>query len=341
MVRWGALIGCVLGVVGSAWAGQVWLNEDLYYGLDRTDLMVAGRVQQIELDKPKRMNDYGLTFEFVVQRVVWGGYIPEGKTLRFAHRPFIWPVDAVPQDQGTFCILMLRRDGAADPEAHWVQAVVAGSSAPPETLTSREAVRHYLVEQLLGEIQAQTPAARRRALIHQVRPILRADEAAPLVPLAEEKDPWLRRAAIGALTDVTHDPKYAALAAEDLRELQDQAERHAAQYRDYSFLTVYRWKPERPRQPLLPIFRAVAEHEPQTPWDFEHGLVPLCEYATRDDLALLWRYRDSKKAGYDRLALLAISRVLNLGIKTKDIDTDEGAVRERIRAALVKAAVVP
>jgi hypothetical protein len=60
MARWGALTGCVLGVVGAAWAGQVWLNDDLYYALDRTDLVVAGRVQQIELNKPRRMNDYGL-----------------------------------------------------------------------------------------------------------------------------------------------------------------------------------------------------------------------------------------------------------------------------------------
>ena len=73
----------------------------------------------------------------------------------------------------------------------------------------------------------------------------------------------------------------------------------------------------------------------------EHGLVPLCEYATRDDLALLWRYRDCKEARYVRATLLSISRVLNLGIKTKDIDTDESAVHERVRAALVKAGVVP
>jgi hypothetical protein len=212
-------------------------------------------------------------------------------------------------------------------------------------VNSVEELRRLLVKELLAEQATEKDARRREALIHLATPFLRGGDVAPLAPLLNDRDEWLRRVALAALIDATRSQRYVALGAKDLTDflaghdpsgtISDGGETYGTEWRlfdfAYGFLGEYRDDARDAFAPFLPLYRVLAAHG-RSARDVERLAVgPLAALGTKTDVPLLFSYCDSKSTTTRWQVRQGIGRILGLKLSADDAQAD-AAVRRAVAA---------
>jgi hypothetical protein len=187
------------------------LDHALYAGHE-PKLVVAGRIVEVTTtEREWRPRVSRIVLE--IERVVQGPPSEEGRRLAVDLHSFDWPSALVRPEAGTDCALVLRREHG---DQLYTVVPVDGAAAVPHARDGEHTMR-ILTREILSVLAKETSPARQRLLILQVAPILRADEAHGLDAYLKSGDPWLRRAALAALTYATGSEPYLRLAAEDVQ----------------------------------------------------------------------------------------------------------------------------
>lgn len=211
----GKLITCLslcLLVNGSAFAGIGYRN--ISYRNERLDhalypkhspkLVIAGEIQAI---KGRMYYDRELSFD--VEEVILGDPALAHTSVTVPTAAFAWPEDLVRHAAGSYCILVL--DGKR------LAAVAPAARGHRRVATDQIGALRILEEGIINVLRAETSANRQRAMLLQLAPILRRENASSVTPFLKAEDLWVRRAALAALIYATEDDEYASLAAADIK----------------------------------------------------------------------------------------------------------------------------
>jgi hypothetical protein len=204
----------------------------LMYGNHRLDhalwpdhepkLVVAGEIRKLDLKKwPENVLDgpgRDVTVHFKIESVILGPKNRQGQTLTLPATAFIWPDDLVPLREGTHCILVLRESSVARQEASSITAVVPGRKRQYQPAADSIAARQTLAEELLAQLAAEKSPRRQRALLVQLAPVLKKEQAKAIEEFAQSKEAWVRRAALACLIYAAEDPKHLKIAAQDVQD---------------------------------------------------------------------------------------------------------------------------
>jgi hypothetical protein len=307
--------------------------------------------------------DFVLTFH--VDGVLFGDF--KGDTLNLRVSSFEWPTVLVPQEAGASCILILdrRSDGQT-----WLCSVVPAKAGKFEAAKDYSTLRTVLSKQILGQLSQEKNPVRQFRLIEQVGPILEKDQAKEVEPFLQSKDVWVRRAALGAVTWATMDPKritemdreVATFFGGDLKELVPGFEPGVSFAPVPLFMKAYfplecGWSAEEDarKAPLLPVFRRIADDMRADPWTrWQNGISPICRLGTTEDVAKLWSWYTTNDAPfrkvlldqnpYNRQALLmGLSRILDLELPNwvqEQFLVKEKEQAETVRKLLVERKVI-
>ena len=329
-------------------------------------LVVAGRVTAFKVPAGAETKDVsiriggiaGMEMTFHVDGVLFGEF--KGDTLDLSVSSFEWPTVLVPREAGAYCILVL--DQRADNT--WLCTVVPAKAGKFERAKDYAALRAMLADQILAQLAAEKNLVRQLYLIEQAGPILEKERAKDVEPFLESKDVWVRRAALGAVTWATMDPKrieemdrdLAAFLGGDLHELVRGIEPGIARAPLPLLMEAYfplecAWSPEEDSRkgPLLPLFRRIANDTRADAWTrWTYGISPMCQLGTSEDAAILWDWYTTKDAvlrkevldqlPYHRQALLmGLSRMFNL--KLSNWVVEEFLSKEKEQAEIVRKAL--
>jgi len=342
----------------------------------RSDKVVlAGRITRTWREQDTRADQrigypLGCFVEFHVVTAILGDKSLEGRDIRTKPTPFDWPRDLVPWQVDTFCILVVR---PADERGEFsLGTVVPARRREYPRAENVQQARHIVAAELLAQLDGEKSVRTQEKLVLLAAPILPPEDAEPLVPLLESKDPGLRRAALAALVYARREPRYIQLAEDDLRQVLkttnagDLVEVEHGVARDafsllfghYFFLDDASMEFDPQASSFLPLFRVVAGEErlnEGTRWS--HGIRPLLMIGTKEDLKRLWDYYQGERVeprkqilenpGNRQRLLLGMSRILGNNRPDelpfedeKQFLDHEPALREKVRLQLIEAGIL-
>lgn len=321
-------------------------------------IVVAGRVGAAT---PAPLLDAGTEFTLDVARVLKpeASAVPDSLAVVAA----AWPVDlGLALEPGAEVLATLVRDAESPSgfrlEAH-VRAIVpiAIAALPAEIAPDRLAA--IVAENVLRGAETVEHPVLRASRIRLAAEALAADQRDLLLPFAASREPWVRRAAIGAALRMGAAPADLDAAAKDFRRFlaSPQAEvvlpSGARMSPLHLFLDSYsaieraavaQRDPERCAE-FLPLYRVIAdEADVVDPFRNERtfyreriGLAGLAIAGTEDDLSRLHAFAESETPATRQRALEAIARILGLG--PVPADETEFAARESDIRATAEAAM--
>jgi len=347
---WGMALILICAVTFSA-HGYIIVKRprlDALFDAQELELILVAKITSITNPSPSDFQG-PMTFSISVQEVVYGNAALKGRELR-RQESFEWPVNLLPLEKDRVCIFLFDKHGLANViPLH--NAEVGRAETPAEA-------KPLMLKELLDELKAEKMALRQRLLLLMAYPIMSAKDAAVLEPYLDSKDEWLRRAALVALMELTHDEKYIAMAADDIRNyLRTHRENQRfADYQSwekgsdyhpyYAFFEYYpmlhfHYRAEDVKTkavPLLPLFRVVAaELKDDRQERIEHGLGALYHFGTVEDLPVIYADHDNDDAHIRANALAACARILRLNLRytnDEDFRQHESDWQEGVKAAI-------
>jgi hypothetical protein len=201
-------VAIVLALPGVASARIYSLNCRLDHALwpaHDPKLVVAGKIGPAD--------DEGM-IRFQVSGVILGEESYLRKALKIPVDSFIWPETLVCCRKGTTCILVLRLwDGK-----YYLYTVVPGRDREYRRAAGTKDARAVLAEELLAQLKEEKSAARQRALLLQLAPVLAKDKAGAVEGFLKSEDPWVRRSALAALVYATEAPAFVEGLAKDVQD---------------------------------------------------------------------------------------------------------------------------
>ncbi|HYG50441.1 MAG TPA: hypothetical protein VD905_06040 [Flavobacteriales bacterium] len=162
-----------------------------------------------------------LSIAFRVEKVVMGDGKLQNKKIDFDIQSFMWPVELVPLDTGTFCILIMNQ-AYQDPTWRIVTVVPVNlekfynGGTPVKSITDNYIARLFLEEQLLAELKHEKETKRQQVLLEQVGPITSLKSENVLLPFTKSVNEWVKRAALAALVFATQKQTYIQTLAADV-----------------------------------------------------------------------------------------------------------------------------
>jgi hypothetical protein len=212
-VRWlhlSKLITCLaicFLVSANAFAETSYENQRLdhvLYPKHPPKLVVAGEIKEI---KGRMYNDRELSFE--VENVILGDPTLVHTSINVRTAAFNWPEDLVRQAVDSFCVLIL--------DGKMLHAVVPAAKGDCRVAADQVEAVHILEEGIINVLRSETSVGGQSAMLVQLAPILRRENAASVYPYLKAESLWVRRAALAALIYATEDAGYIRLAAADIK----------------------------------------------------------------------------------------------------------------------------
>lgn len=320
-------------------------------------VVVAGRVASAA---PGSLLDAGSELTLDVERVLKpeSAEVPSSLALVAA----AWPIDlALPLEPGVEVLAALVRDAESPSgyrlDAH-VRAIVpiAIAALPAEIPPDRIAA--IVAENVLRGAESVAHPVLRAGRIRLAAEALAADQRDLLLPFAASKEPWVRRAAIGAALRMGATPSDLDAAAKDFRRFLATPQGEVVlptgarmsplhlfldSYGEIERAAVVKRDAERCAE-FLPLYRAIAdENDVVDPFRNERtfyreriGLAGLAIAGTEADLGRLHAFAESETPATRQRALDAIARILGLPPVPAD-ETEFAAREDEIRATAEKA----
>ncbi len=332
-------------------AGIQAIPYDLDRAIESAGQIVCVTIESVDSD-PANRPDGGLYPDvgFKVEKVLQGSPDLKDKRVLLKRIVMAWPEGLVPLEAGKRCIVFFR-----DEKLDYIFSVSPAPIKSHDPPVTREDVRRIVLSACLESLKQQEENLLfRREIIRAASALATRRDVDAFLPFLEDRDEWIRRAALAALLRATHDDKYIAMAIDDLQSFfrkyhsdgilvdwDGNAQPTHAAYplldRHYTCLST-RYLSEREGsdlKSLLPVYRFIARESPDRGLK-ELGFKGLCRCGERQDAPLILLQAEDESPHVRQEAMETIGRIL--GIETGHwVMEDFLRMETGIRAAAGKA----